>query len=67
MKRGTLAATIIVPANTGQGLEMLVQAVHSGTMPPERTLTVPVSFPTLDKLATVQAEKARALSAGGSL
>jgi ribose transport system substrate-binding protein len=67
VKRGMLAATIIVPANTGQGLEMLVQAVQSGNMPAERTLTVPVSFPALDKLATVQAEKARALSAGGSL
>lgn len=67
VKRGMLAATIIVPANTGQGLEMLAQAVQSGTMPPERTLTVPVSFPALDKLATAQAEKARALSAGGNL
>ena len=62
VKRGLLAATIFVPPNAGQALEMLVQAVNTGTMPPERTLTVPLSIPALDVLATAQAEKARLLS-----
>jgi hypothetical protein len=52
----------VVPANTGKALEMLVQAVQSGTMPPARTLTVPVSYPALNSLGPAQAEKARLLS-----
>jgi hypothetical protein len=35
-------------------------------MPAERTLTVPVSFPSVEALAKLQAEKARAYSAGKS-
>jgi ribose transport system substrate-binding protein len=62
VKRGLLAATVFVPPNTGQALEMLVKAVHSGSMPPERTLTVPVSVPAIDALAAAQAEKARVMS-----
>jgi ribose transport system substrate-binding protein len=62
VKRGLLAATVFVPPNTGQAMEMMVKAVHSGAMPPERTLTVPVSVPALDALAAAQAEKARAMS-----
>jgi hypothetical protein len=31
-------------------------------MPPERTLTVPVSVPAIDALAAAQAEKARVMS-----
>jgi len=43
-----------------------VQCIQTGTLPPEQTLTVPVSFPALDELASYQAEKVRALSAGKS-
>jgi len=43
---------------------MLVEAMQTGAMPPERSLTTPVSIPALDALATSQAEKTRALSAG---
>jgi ribose transport system substrate-binding protein len=67
VKRGLLAATVIVPANTGQALDMLVHAVQNGTMPPERTLTAATSFPAIDVLGAAQAEKARVLSAGGRL
>jgi ribose transport system substrate-binding protein len=62
VKRGLLTATIFVPPNAGQALEMLVQAVNTGAMPPERTFVVPVSIPALDALAAAQAEKARLLS-----
>lgn len=64
VRKGLLAATIYVPPNAGKALEMLVQAIQAGPMPPERTLTVPVSYPALEALAAVQAEKVRALSAG---
>jgi ribose transport system substrate-binding protein len=62
VKRGILAASVFVPPNTGQALEMLVQAVNSGAMPPERTLTVPQSIPQLNALASAHAEKTRMLS-----
>jgi ribose transport system substrate-binding protein len=64
VKRGLLAATVIVPPNTNQAIEMLVNSVQTGTMPEERTMTVPVSFPAMDALAASQAERARAFSAG---
>lgn len=66
VRRGSLAATIYIPPIAGKALEMLVHCIQSGTLPPEQTLTVPVSFPALDELASFQAEKARALSAGRS-
>jgi ribose transport system substrate-binding protein len=64
LKKGLLTATIFVPPNTGKALEMLVQAVHSGSMPPERTLTTPASIPSLDALAATQAERARSQVTG---
>jgi hypothetical protein len=39
-----------------------VKALQTGTMPPENTLTAPLSIPPLDVLAATQAEKARLLS-----
>jgi ABC-type sugar transport system substrate-binding protein len=66
VRRGSLAATIYIPPNAGHALEMLAQCIQAGTLPKEQTLTVPVSFPGLEELASYQAEKARALSAGKS-
>jgi len=66
VRRGSLAATIYIPPIAGKALEMLVHCIQTGTLPPEQTLTVPVSFPALDELASYQAEKARVLSAGKS-
>src|SRR5882724_5547203 len=62
VKRGLLAASVFVPPNVGRAMEMLVQAVNTGAMPPERTLTVPASFPSLEALASARAEKARVMS-----
>ena len=62
VKRGLLTATIFAGPNTGQALEMLVKALQSGTTPQERTLTVPLSVPRLDALASMHAEKVRLLS-----
>jgi ribose transport system substrate-binding protein len=64
VRRGLLTATVVVPANTGQAIEMLVKAIQTGVMPTERSLTVPTSFPMLENLASTQAEKARVLAAG---
>ena len=59
---GLLTGTVIVPTIADQALELLARAVQTGTMPPERSLTVPRSFPTTEELAKTQAEKSRALS-----
>ena len=60
VKSGLLAATVVIPANTGQALEMMVHALQLGSMPAARTTTVPVSFPDLEVLAKAGAKKARA-------
>jgi ribose transport system substrate-binding protein len=62
VRNGLLAATVIVPANSGQALELLVKAVQSGTLPLERTLTVPLSYPVVEKLNATQVQRARAMS-----
>ena len=59
VRSGLLAATVIIPANTGQALEMLVHALQLGTIPPARTMTVPLSFPDLSVLAKASSKKAR--------
>jgi ribose transport system substrate-binding protein len=50
VRSGLLTATVLVPPNTGQAIEMLVDALQNRQMPPERVLTVPVSIPALDVL-----------------
>ncbi len=45
-----LAATVFVPPNTGQAIEMFVQAIQHGKQPPERALTMPASIPPLETL-----------------
>lgn len=62
VRNGLLAATVIVPANSGHALELLVKAVQTGTLPPERTLTVPLSYPAVEKMNATQVERARAMS-----
>ena len=62
VRNGLLAATVIVPANSGQALELLVKAVQTGTLPHERTLTVPLSYPAVEKLNATQVDRARAMS-----
>jgi ribose transport system substrate-binding protein len=50
VRTGLLAATIYVPPNTGQAIEMLVQALQHRNPAPERALTVAVSIPSLQEL-----------------
>lgn len=51
VRNGWLTATVEVPPNTSEALEMLVQALRAGTQPPERKLTAPTSFPAIETLA----------------
>ena len=50
VRSGLLTATIYIPANTGQAIEMLVDALQNGKMPPERAITSAVSIPPLEAL-----------------
>jgi ribose transport system substrate-binding protein len=50
VRSGLLAATVYVPPNAGQTIEMLFEAMASGKALPERVLTVPSSIPSLKEL-----------------
>jgi ribose transport system substrate-binding protein len=54
VRSGLLAATVFVPPNAGQAIEMFVQAIQHGKQPPERALTMPASIPALDALSPVK-------------
>src|ERR1022692_20724 len=51
IRNGLLAATIYIRPNTDLALEMLTEAIRTGTQPPERRLTVPESLPSIEELA----------------
>lgn len=46
-----LAATVVVPPNTGIALEMMVKAIQTGVQPPEHSFIEPKSYPPLSQLA----------------
>lgn len=50
VRSGLLTATVFVPPNAGQAIEMLVDAIQNQRKPPERVMTEPVSIPALDAL-----------------
>jgi ribose transport system substrate-binding protein len=66
VREGSLSATVYIPPNAGSAVEMLAKAVQTGTIPPEQTLTVPVSYPPIETLAASLAGKPHARSAGRS-
>lgn len=63
VRQGLLAATVVVPTNTGQAIEMMVRALQTGTMLPERTFTQATSYPPIEKLANKSGVKSRATGA----
>jgi ribose transport system substrate-binding protein len=63
IKQGILTGTVYNPPNTGLAIEMMVKALHTGTIPAERTLTQPASIPALNAL-TAATQKAKKFSAG---
>ncbi|HZV60609.1 MAG TPA: substrate-binding domain-containing protein [Candidatus Eremiobacteraceae bacterium] len=54
LRSGLLAATVFVPPNAGQAIQMVVDAIHNNKTLPERALTVPVSVPTVESLKSRQ-------------
>ena len=50
VRSGILAATVFVPPNAGQAMEMLFQTIQQGKELPATALTVPKSIPPLDDL-----------------
>ena len=57
VRNGLLAATVIVPANAGLALEMLVKSSQAGKTLPERTFTEVRSYPAVDDIAAVHRGK----------
>jgi ribose transport system substrate-binding protein len=51
VRSGLLAATVVTPPTTGMALEMLVRSLRTGQQPPEETLSVPKSFPEIERLS----------------
>ena len=62
VRRGLLTATIFIPPNADQAIEMMVKSIATGTLPPERTFTTAKSFPALEVLAQQSSARARAAS-----
>ena len=54
VRSGLLTATVFVPPNAGQAIEMFVQAYQQKKRPPERVFTVPTSIPPLEQLKPVR-------------
>jgi ribose transport system substrate-binding protein len=50
VRSGLLTATIFIPPNSGQAIEMLVDALRHGKKPPERAITTAMSVPPLEAL-----------------
>jgi ABC-type sugar transport system substrate-binding protein len=50
VRSGLLTATIFIPPNAGQAIEMLVDALQKGKALPERALTIASSVPSLEAL-----------------
>jgi len=64
VKQRLLAATVVIPPNTGQALEMLAKALDGSVLPPERVLTVPSSLPSVEALSAARG-RTQASASGG--
>jgi ribose transport system substrate-binding protein len=52
VRTGMLTATVCVPTNAGQAMYMAAEALQTGKDLPERSFTVPESFPAIEKLVS---------------
>lgn len=50
VRKGDLAATVVIPPNAGRAVEVLADALRKRKQPEERILTTPTSFPALSSL-----------------
>jgi ribose transport system substrate-binding protein len=60
VRRGQLTATVVVPPDAGMAIEILAHAVQTASMPPEKSLAIPKSFPSIEDLAKTMPRKSRA-------
>jgi len=51
VRNGLLAATVHIPPLAGQAIGMIANGIQNGIQPPETSITVPASIPTLIQLA----------------
>ena len=49
--KGLLSASIVMPPTAGLALEMFARFLSGGSLPPERTMVTPVSYPEIEKLS----------------
>ena len=63
VRRGLLAATVVVPTNAGQAIEMMKHALQTGRMPEENTFTHARSFPSIEELAKKSSLKSKSAGA----
>jgi len=54
VRNGSLSATVVIPPSAGKGLALMMQAIQTGSRPPEKSLITPESFPPLDQLSPKQ-------------
>jgi ABC-type sugar transport system substrate-binding protein len=59
VRRNLLTATVFIPPNADQAMEMMVRSIETGAQPPERTFTLARSIPAIEALAE-RAQRARA-------
>lgn len=57
VRQRRLAATVVCPPLTGRTLELMVSALRTASLPPERTSVAPSSYPALDELQRAWASK----------
>jgi len=50
VKRGLLAASVVLPVTAGVALELAVRALENGVPPVQQTVIKPVSYPALEEL-----------------
>jgi ABC-type sugar transport system substrate-binding protein len=50
VRRGVLTATVYIPANTGQAMELMTKSIETGMQPPDRTFTPCKSIPEVEAL-----------------
>jgi ribose transport system substrate-binding protein len=61
VRRNLLAATVYIPPNAGQAIELMMKSIEGGIQPPDRTFTPAKSIPPVEALLE-QALRARAAS-----
>ncbi len=50
VRRGLLVATVHIPPNAGQAIELMMKSIESGMQPPDRSFTPSKSIPDLETL-----------------